>query len=403
MKKTLFMILAVLMVVAVFAACTPPAAPADEVVDEPADDMDDMDDKPDEVEADEPEDEQIVVESEPSDEGFEVAMITDKGEIDDKSFNQSTWEGIVEYAEANDKSYKYYKPLEVSDDAYLAAIELAITGGAKIVVCPGFLFGTAIYKAQDMYLDTNFVIVDVPPNNGDFENYDIKVADNTFAIIYKEEQVGFLAGVAAVKDGYTKIGYLGGMAVPAVVKYGYGFVQGAEYAAAQMGIDSIELKYHYTGDFADTPENQTMAASWYGAGTEIIFAAGGKVGNSAMSAAEAADAKVIGVDVDQSGDSETVITSAMKGLGTAVKAALADFYAGTFKGSVTDIYDISVPGGVGLEMANSKFTTFTQADYDALVTLLSEDATVAASILDDTGAATPADLPTEIVVVTFFE
>jgi len=338
MKKLLVFMLALVLVASVFAGCA---------------------NKVEETEtATEAEEAEATVEEttevEETVEGYELAMITDAGEIDDKSFNQGTWEGLKKYAEDNGLTYKYYKPTEVSDSAYLAAIDLAIQGGAKVVVTPGFLFEPAIYEAQDLYPDTSFIILDGTPHTADYATFRIEA--NVYSIFYAEQQAGFLAGYAAVKDGYTKLGFMCGMAVPAVVRFGYGFVQGAEYAAEEMGVDSVELKYHYTGDFAATPKNQTTAATWYADGTEIIFACGGKVGNSVMAAAEAAGAKVIGVDVDQSAESETVITSAMKQLGVSVYLGLESYYAGEFKGGVSETLDITVDG-VGLPFASSRFVS----------------------------------------------
>lgn len=295
--------------------------------------------------------------------GYEIAMITDLGSIDDKSFNQGTWEGIVAYAEDNGISHKYYKPTEQTDDAYLAAIQLAVEGGAKIIVTPGFLFEVPIFLAQDLYEDVYFILIDGNPHDEDYAEF--RTNDNVVGIVYAEEESGYLAGYAAVKDGYTKLGYMGGMAVPAVVRFGYGFAQGAEAAAAELGIASIDLKYHYTGNFDATPETQTLATSWYAEGIEVIFAAGGLVGNSVMSAAEAADRAVIGVDVDQSGESDTVISSAMKGLAASVQSALAAYYAGEFPGGEALVYGAELDG-VQLPMDTSKFETFSQADYDAV-------------------------------------
>ena len=300
---------------------------------------------------------------EPVAEGYEIAMITDIGSIDDKSFNQGTWEGIVAYAEENGITHKYYKPTEQTTDAYLASIQLAVEGGAKIVVTPGFLFEEPIFIAQDMYEDVNFILVDGNPHNADYSEF--RTNDNAVGIVYAEEESGYLAGYAAVKDGYTKLGFMGGMAVPAVVRFGYGFAQGAEAAAAELGISSIDLKYHYTGGFDATPEAQTLATSWYAEGVEVIFACGGLVGNSVMSAAESTGAAVIGVDVDQSSESETVITSAMKGLAASVQSALDAYYAGSFPGGEALVYG-AAQDGVQLPMETSKFETFTQADYDAV-------------------------------------
>jgi len=302
-------------------------------------------------------------------ETFELALITDVGTIDDKSFNQGSWEGLFQYAEEHNISRNYYQPAGVGDDAYLAAIDLAVRGGARVIVTPGFLFEPAIFIAQDRYPNVSFILIDGEPNNGDWSagapTY--RTNRNAVGVLYAEDQAGFLAGYAAVKDGYRRLGFMGGMAVPAVVRFGYGFVQGAEYAAQELGLapGSITINYHYTGNFIATPENQTMAASWYNAGVEVIFACGGAVGNSVMAAAEQAGGAVIGVDIDQADESRTVITSSMKGLQASVYACIRDFYANRFPGGQTIVMDARNLG-VGLPMTTSRFRTFSQADYNAI-------------------------------------
>lgn len=300
--------------------------------------------------------------SAPSDGGFELALVTDLGTIDDKSFNQGAWEGMTKYAEESGISYKYYQPQEGTTDSYLETIGLAVEGGAKLVVCPGYLFEEPVFLAQDQYPDVKFILLDGEPHDSD---YSYKTNDNVMPILFQEDQAGFLAGYAAVKDGYTKLGFMGGMAVPAVIRFGYGFIEGAEAAASEMGISGIEVMYTYTGAFAATPEAQSMAASWYQNGTEVVFGCGGAVGNSVMAAAQEKGAKVIGVDVDQSFESETVITSAMKLLSNSVYDGVKAFYDGSFPGGRTSVFTVSNEG-VGLPMDTSKFNTFTQADYDAI-------------------------------------
>lgn len=174
----------------------------------------------------------------------ELALITDANSIDDRGFNQFSWEGLKQYAEENGKTYTYYTPIDQSTQSYLSAIEGRCQQRSKLVVTPGFLFGEAIYKAQTMYPDVHFVLVDSTPTLDD----DTVIADNTCSIFFAEEQSGFLAGYAAVKEGYRKLGFFGALAVPAVVRYGYGFVDGAEYAAKELGLEagSIEMKYTYT-------------------------------------------------------------------------------------------------------------------------------------------------------------
>jgi basic membrane protein A len=299
---------------------------------------------------------------------LKVAMITDSGTIDDESFNQGTWEGIQTYANANGHLYQYYKPTEVSDTAYLAAIQLAVNDGADVVVTPGFLFESSVYAAQDLYPDVKFILIDGVPHTPDWATFN--TADNTLSILFNEHESGFLAGYAAVKDGYTHLGFTGGMAVPAVVKFGVGYIAGAYYAAEEMNvtITFADDDYHYFGDFGPSDTFKAYAAARYSAGVEVIFSAAGGAGGSVMAAAEEAGngAAVIGVDVDQYYLSDTVITSALKGLGTAVMTALADIEAGTFVGGQSLMLG-AAEGGVGLPMGNSVFATFTNADYLAIL------------------------------------
>ncbi len=329
---------------------------------------------------------------------YEIAMVTDIGTIDDKSFNQGTWEGIVAYGDANSKAYIYFQPAEQSTNAYLDEIDKAVNAGAKVIVTPGFLFEEPIFIAQSKYPEVSFVLIDGVPHDASYTEF--RTDANTVGILFAEEQAGYLAGYAAVKDGYTKLGFMGGMAVPAVVRFGYGFVQGVDAAANELGLTGLTLNYHYTGDFKATPEVQTLAASWYNDGVEVIFACGGAVGNSVMSAAEATEnGKVIGVDVDQSGESVTVITSAMKGLGAAVQQALAAFYAGEFPGTNTLTLGAD-KDGVGLPMATSKFEKFTQEEYDALYAKL---AAGEITLLKDSDAADAGELGATAVTVSIIE
>ncbi len=328
--------------------------------------------------------------------GFELALITDVGTIDDKSFNQGSWEGLEKYAKENNITHKYYKPTEKSDTACLQAIDLAVKGGAKLIVTPGFLFEVPIYEAQTKYPDVKFIILDGAPHKTD--DFTPVIADNTLSIFYAEEQAGFLAGYAAVIDGHKKLGFMGGMAVPAVVRFGHGFIQGADYAAKELGLkkDEVEVKYTYTGNFDATPETQSKAASWYKDGTEVIFACGGAVGNSVMKAAETAGKKVIGVDVDQSGESATVMTSAMKNLSKSVYDAIGEFYKGSFQGGKSVILDAKVDG-IELPMATSKFTTFNQEKYDTIYKGFVDGTVKASNELYDNDCT---KVPTEIVKVT---
>ncbi len=337
---------------------------------------------------------------------YEIALITDKGNIDDKSFNQGAWEGVVAFAEENEISHQYYKPEEGTPDAYLAAIDLAVEGGAQVIVTPGYLFEVPIYQAQVKYPTVQFILLDGSPHTADYATFETR--DNVASIMYAEQESGWLAGYAAVKDGLRDLGFMGGMSVPAVQAFGYGFLQGAEYAANELSLSAgdVTAVYHYTGNFDENDNNKSTAATMYQEGVEVIFACGGSVGKSVMAAASEADAKVIGVDVDQRYDSDTVITSAMKGLAKSVIAVLESIYkTGTsneYFGITT--YFNATNDGVGLptsvigdDTANAfdRFESFSLSDYEAAYALLVAGTVTPVrtiTVADANGSATAAEL-----------
>ena len=309
----------------------------------------------------------------------EIALVTDVGTIDDESFNQACWQGVEAYATANNISYQYYQPAADSDDERFASIDQAVSDGAKIIVLPGYLFCATVAEAQVAYPDVKFIAIDV--NKGDLKlgEEQVELDENLYCAIFGEEQAGYLAGYAVVKDGYTKLGFLGGMAVPAVQRYGYGFVQGANDAAVEMG-KAIEINYTYGGQFFGDANITAKMDGWYSAGTEIVFACGGGIWTSAAEAALAHKGYVVGVDVDQHYLGETFVadygynpfvTSSMKQLQNATEAALAKFYAGEWAsiGGKVETLDLSTGDFVGLPTAESSwcFKTFTVDEYNAVV------------------------------------
>ena len=296
----------------------------------------------------------------------DVAFVTDVGNIDDQSFNQYTWQGVQDFCSANSLNANYYRPTEDSDAARLEQMDNAVNDGAKAIVVAGYLFGSSIAEAQAKYPDVQFLALDV--STADLG--DTAPTANTALVTYKEEQAGYLAGYAAVTDGYKELGFLGGMAVPAVIRYGYGFVQGADAAAKELGVTDINIKYWYSGGFAATDEVKNKMDGWYSEGTEVVFACGGPVCQNCDAAAQANGGKMIGVDVDQSGQFDTVITSATKGLAESVNTALTDALNNGWKFTDTYAGKQTVLGAaencVGLPMSTSKFTKFTQEQYDAM-------------------------------------
>lgn len=266
---------------------------------------------------------------------MKVAMVTDYGDITDQSFNQTTYEASKEWSEENGVEFNYFKPATDADADREQSMEQAIEEGYNVIVLPGFAFAQAVVDVAPNYPDVKFIAIDVNQADLDEKNKGTFKSDNVYACVYEEDIPGFYAGYAAVALGYTKLGFLGGMAVPSVVRYGYGFVQGAELAAKEKGVDKVTINYAYGGLFRGDPDFTSRMDTWYGTDkTEVVFAAGGGIYTSVAEAAVKTGGKVIGVDVDQApsidktyGDGITV-TSAMKGLGPTVKLVLDGIKAG---------------------------------------------------------------------------
>lgn len=293
----------------------------------------------------------------------DIAFITDMGTVQDGSFNQGAYEGVTRYLEGKDKTCRIYEPDGASTAEYLKNIKAAVHDGADVIVCPGVLFEEAIYSAQKKYPRVHFILVDGVPH--DASGRDRTIKKNTMPIMFAEEQAGFLAGYSAVRDGNTELGFVGGTNQESVIQFGYGFVQGADYAAIETG-RNVNIKYCYANTFLESDEVKNMCSAWYRGGTQVIFACGGAMGRSVFAAAEENGGKVIGVDVDQSKDSETIITSAEKMLGNAVYYGLSDSYSDQFKGG--SVYEMNATnGGIGLEMENSRFESFTEDQYKAIL------------------------------------
>ncbi|MCI6989841.1 MAG: BMP family ABC transporter substrate-binding protein [Clostridiales bacterium] len=302
---------------------------------------------------------------------YEVAFVTDVGQLKDKSFNQGTFDGVKLYANANGLSYKYYQPAnssEATDDDRYDAMKAAVDGGAKVVVCAGYLQEAALKRAAAEFPDVPFIFIDGYPLQDDSGN----TLTNVAGIAFQEEQAGYLAGYAAVKDGFTKLGFSGGGGGTndACCRFGYGYVQGANAAAAEKDV-TVDMNYswQYGATFQASTDLQTMISGWYSNGTEIVFACGGSMFQSIVAAASANDGYVIGVDVDQSGESDYVITSAMKGLSDAVQWAVGHVYDGTFDtigGTATSLGVKDHAVALPTDADSWRFETFTVEEYEAL-------------------------------------
>lgn len=324
-----------------------------------------------------------------------LAMITDSGDITDQSFNQTTYEACKAWAEANGVDFTYYKPDSDSDEARNASVDQAVAGGANVIMMPGYMFAAAVVAQSDLYPDVKFVALDVSAGDicekGVGEGYDYNPdnwdvteyynTDNVYCCTYQEEISGYMAGYAAVKLGYKHLGFLGGMSVPAVTRFGYGYVQGINDAAKELGIaGEVEVEYVCGGQFYGDADITGAMDTWYGTkGVEVVFACGGGIFTSAAEAAVKTGGKVIGVDsdqapiIDQTQEGLTV-TSAMKGLSTTVNTVLTDIQDGKwsdYAGKIDNLGMVSETpeeNFVQLPTASTQWGDgFTEEDYKTLV------------------------------------
>ena len=428
MKKYLALLLVLVMVLSLAACASKPAETTDEpeqTTTEPAPAEETKDEEP--APAEETKEEEPT--EEPADNTeYAVAMITDYGDITDQSFNQTTYEACKAFCEDNGVEFSYFKPAGDNTADRVAMIEKAVDEGYNVIVMPGYAFGGAIVEAAPEFPDVKFIALDVAkgdlleagvakagesydynPDNWDLEKY--VDMSNVYCAIYQEELCGYMAGYAAVKLGYKSLGFLGGMAVPAVIRYGYGFVQGVDAAAADLGLSDVTVKYVYGGQFFGDADITAVMDTWYAGGTEVVFACGGGIYTSAVDAAKKANGKVIGVDVDQAGvianyagvDGLTV-TSAMKGLYPATYDTLNDVIINgnwaNYVGKIATLGLVSaddpeanyvqIPMGDGTQWSDS----FTQDDYKAMVADMFDGKV---TVSNDTKKA-PTDFATAITV-----
>ena len=388
MKKTLALLLALMMLLAL-TACGGETAPA------PATDA--PDDGPVDTPVDTPVDVPGADETE-----MMVAMITDYGDITDQSFNQTTYEAAKAWCEENGVEFTYFKPASDSDADRVSMIENAIDKDFNVIVMPGYAFANAIAATVEEYPDVTFIALDV-------SEYDLNEAGltefpaNLYSAVYQEELCGYMAGYAAVKLGYTKLGFLGGMAVPAVMRYGYGFVQGANDAAVETGSD-VSVNYAYGNQFYGDADITAAMDTWYYGGTEIVFACGGGIFTSAGESAKKYGKKVIGVDVDQAGTIDGLygegltVTSAMKGLAATVNTLLTKVQDGTFVGGLVDnlglVSENPEENYVQIPMSTQFSDSFTEEDYyDLVADLFNGEITVSNDI-----SLTASDFATDIAL-----
>lgn len=284
---------------------------------------------------------------------FKVAMVTDIGGVDDKSFNQSAWEGLMAWGEENGytkgNGYDYFQSSNESE--YVTNFESAISSGYNLIAGIGFSLTDSVETVAKNNADKNFIIIDNV----------IEGLDNVASVTFADHEASYLAGVAAAKATKTKkVGFVGGMEGVVITRFEKGFEAGVK------SVDpSIEVDVQYAGSFGDAAKGKTIAAAQYAGGADVIFQAAGGTGAGVFSEAKALnetkneDEKVwvIGVDRDQSADGEYtskdgkasnfVLASTIKEVGKSLQLIATQAKDGNFPGGEVTTYGLK-DGGVEL-------------------------------------------------------
>lgn len=297
---------------------------------------------------------------------YEIALVTDAGLIMDGGYSEVAWTAISEFGAENGVSHKYYKAAEAGEEAYRATIDDAVAKGAKVIIADGYEFEDVIYAAQKEYQDVKFILIDAEPIDPETEK--AKITENTAAIMFASEEAGYMAGYAAVENGYSQLGFIGEADKPAFDDYGYGFLQGANAAASDNGV-TVNVRYHSCDESGDRQAVLDKATEWYEDGVEVIFACGSQVEMPIIEAAEFNDGDVIACETDKSKMSDTIVTSAVKDISGVIKDVLQKYVRNKFPGGEVAEYDVSTES-IWLPMETSKFTAFNEGDYKDLNRLL---------------------------------
>ena len=259
------------------------------------------------------------------DDKITVAMITDVAGVNDQSFNQSAWEGLQRAEKELGIEVKYLESKQDSD--YATNIETLVDENVDLILGVGMKLADAIKEGAELYPEQNFVLVDK----------ELKDVSNVKSILFKAEESAYLAGLIAGKTTKTNnVGFIGGMELPVIDTFKYGFMAGVKAANPDAKVQS-----QYANSFTDQAKGKAIANQMYSNGADIVFTCGGDVGTGAIEAAKENGKYAIGVDRDQSDLApKNVLTSAIKRVDVGVYETVKDLLDGKFEGGTVTVYGL---------------------------------------------------------------
>lgn len=302
--------------------------------------------------------------AEPLSGGAAVVLVADASGLESGP-EALLWKGIQTFASNFGYSAQSITYEAGTVDAAQAALQEAAQSGAALVVCRGEEMAQALFRIQANYPGVQYLLFDDEPHNEDYTVYSTE--SGVHCVLFQEEQAGYLAGYAAVTEGYTTLGFVGNDEVPGVVRYCTGLLQGAQEAAEKQG-EEVTLRVWYTGTLEDADFITSRLVDWYNNGTSLIMANGGDLVQRALDAANQTGGKIFATDWDQNALGERVLGSAVKCYNATVQRQLYNFFAGgatwsqeaaghTEKVGYTD-------GGVALATTAWRFNNFTEREYE---------------------------------------
>ncbi len=294
-----------------------------------------------------------------------IGFVTDMGGIDDRSFNQGSWEGIKKFAEDEKLGDDCITYLESKAEAdYVSNLTQLSEDGYDLVVAAGYLFEDAMKDVSAQFPETKFLIIDA-----------VVEADNVQSAVFAAHEGSYLAGMAAAMEakelGSDSVGFIGGMEGPVIGAFQAGFEQGALAANPD-----VKIYVDYAGSYDDAGKAKTLAAKQYDAGAKVIYAAAGNAGNGVIQEAQERTEKgdkvfTVGVDRDQyedgkmaDGDS-VILTSALKRVDVSTYDACKQVLDGDFKAeTITYNFDLD---GVGYPEENPNLSEAITKALDSAV------------------------------------
>lgn len=285
----------------------------------------------------------------------------------DNGPDAAVWRGVQTFAATFGYAAQSFVTQDETPEACAAVLREAAESGAELVVCRGDAMAGALFEMQRSYPTVSYLLLEGEPHSEDYASYETTI--NTHCVLFAVEQAGYLAGYAAVREGYTALGFVGADSMPETVRYCTGMMQGAEAAAEREG-QQVRLEVWLVGSGAADDAVTARMSSWYADGVQLIVPAGGRLVESCIAAAQASGGRVLNAGWDAAALDPSVLSSTLLNYSVVTQRKLYDFFtAGNWgdQASRTERLDASA-AAISMPLTGWPFSRFTREDYTELYT-----------------------------------